>query len=297
MINTIGYWFLESLEGIKKNRKTFFIGLGTMIAVLCIIGALYILNINANSFMNNIRADESKVNIFIKDLDEEKVSIAMGELFKIKGVKNVEYIDKKQSFEKAKAIMPEYVDGYTSDDAAVPTSFVLTIDGDEKISAKQIENEINSISALKGAVDEIKGTDTTEKTIKIAKTVKIVTVTVLFLITVLGCFLMMNSIKLALYARRKEISIMKYVGATDRFTRAPFIIEGLIIALVAAGITLLITNFTYNGVINMASGSQLFSFVVSKDEVFASLSILLLVVSTLIGTIGSAISISKYLDV
>ena len=50
MINTIGYWFLESLEGIKKNRKTFFIGLGTMIVVLCIIGALYVLQVNGKSY-------------------------------------------------------------------------------------------------------------------------------------------------------------------------------------------------------------------------------------------------------
>ena len=108
---------------------------------------------------------------------------------------------------------------------------------------------------------------------------------------------MMNSIKLALYARRKEISIMKYVGATDRFTRAPFIIEGLIIALIAAGITLLITNLIYTGLLGTASGVQLFNFLVSKEEILSKLSILLLIVSIGIGTIGSAMSISKYLDV
>ena len=108
---------------------------------------------------------------------------------------------------------------------------------------------------------------------------------------------MMNSIKLALYARRKEISIMKYVGATDRFTRAPFIIEGLIIALIAAVITLLLTNLIYGGILNTESGVQLFSFLISKEEVLSQLSVLLLIVSVGIGTIGSAMSISKYLDV
>lgn len=108
---------------------------------------------------------------------------------------------------------------------------------------------------------------------------------------------MMNSIKLALYARRKEISIMKYVGATDTFTRAPFIIEGLIIALIAALITLIITNFTYEGIIHMTGNIQLFSFMVSKSDVLSSLTVLLIAVSVGIGTIGSAMSINKYLDV
>ena len=90
---------------------------------------------------------------------------------------------------------------------------------------------------------------------------------------------------------------MKYVGATDRFTRAPFIIEGLIIALIAAGLTLLLITLIYKGILDTAGGVQLFNFLVSKEEVISKLSILLLIVSISIGTIGSAMSINKYLDV
>ena len=160
-----------------------------------------------------------------------------------------------------------------------------------------IRNSVFGITRLYEAMTNSAGFGEAEKSIKIAISVKIITVTVLILVIVMGCFIMMNSIKLALYARRKEISIMKYVGATDTFTRAPFIIEGLIIALLAAGVTLLLTNIVYGGLVNITSGMQLFDFILPKDKVLESVSILLLLVSIGIGTVGSSMSISKYLDV
>ena len=90
---------------------------------------------------------------------------------------------------------------------------------------------------------------------------------------------------------------MKYVGATDRYARAPFIIEGLIIAILAAGITLLLTNVVYGSIVNASANVQLFDFLVPKAEVLSSLTTLLLLVSIGIGTIGSSMSINKYLDV
>jgi len=297
MINTLGYWFLESIEGIKKNRKTFFIGLGTMIAVLCIIGALYILQVNANSFMGYVNEDESKVNLYVQGLTSGEVTIIYGQLSSIEGVSKVEYIDERQAYERARQMDPKIVEGITPEEGVFKPSFILTITGDENGNISAIQQQVYNIERLKLAITKSDGFNEAEKSIKIAKTIEVVSITVLFLITVLGCFLMMNSIKLALYARRKEISIMKYVGATDTFTRAPFIIEGLIIALIAAGITLLLTNLVYTGLLNTAGGVQLFNFMVPKEEVLSKLSILLLIVSMGIGTIGSSMSISKYLDV
>ncbi|MBQ9314003.1 MAG: permease-like cell division protein FtsX [Clostridia bacterium] len=297
MINTIGYWFIESIEGIKKNRKTFFIGLGTMIAVLCIIGALYILQINANSFMGSVNEDESKVNLYVQGLTSGEVTIIFGQLTSIEGVSKVEYIDERQAYEKARQMDPKIVEGITPEEGVFKPSFILTVEGDSNGNIASIQQEVFNIERLKQAITKSDGFNEAEKSIKIAKTIEVVSITVLFLVTVLGCFLMMNSIKLALYARRKEISIMKYVGATDTFTRAPFIMEGLIIALIAAAITLLITSLVYGGILNTTNEVQLFNFMVSKEEILSKLSILLVVVSVGIGTIGSAMSISKYLDV
>lgn len=297
MINTIGYWFLESIEGIKKNRKTFFIGLGTMVAVLCIIGALYVLQVNANAFMGSVNEDESKVNLYVQGLTSGDVTIIFGQLASIKGVSKVEYIDQKQAYEKAKEMNPKMVEGITPEEGVFKPSFVLTVEGDDNGNISSIQQDVFSIERLKKAITKSDGFNEAQKSIKIAKTIEVVSITVLFLVTVLGCFLMMNSIKLALYARRKEISIMKYVGATDTFTRAPFIIEGIIIAFIAAGITIILTSLIYGGILNTTGDVQLFNFLVPKYDILSKLSVLLFLISVGIGTIGSSMSISKYLDV
>ena len=296
-ISTIGYWILESLEGIKKNSKTFLIGLVTMFIVLSLIGGLYILYLNANAFMGDLQEDESKVNLYVQGLSGEEITDILTILYNIDGISDVEYINEEEAYEKAKEMSPNLVKDISPEEGVFKASFVITVDGRKNGSTSEIKNEIYSIDKLYSAITNDSGFQKAEKSIKVAMSVKIVTITVLILVTVMGCFLMMNSIKLALYARRKEISIMKYVGATDRYASAPFVIEGLIIAILAAGITLFLTNIIYGGIVNASTNVQLFDFLVPKAEVLSSLSILLLLVSIGIGTIGSSMSINKYLDV
>ena len=299
-IGTIGYWILESFEGIKKNSKTFLIGLGTMLIVLSLIGGLYIVYENAISFMGDVQEDESKVNLYVEGLTTDEIDTILVDLKKINGVSNVEYISSEQAFDIARDEMHIDVEGYYKDESFFPASFVLTVDEVQNGNMAPLKNAVYSISKLAGAITDDNGFEEASRVIKIAISVRIISITLLILCIVMGCFLMMNSIKLALYARRKEISIMKYVGATDTFTRAPFIIEGIIIALLAAGITLLLTNVLYDGLINIVGTGELssmFNFLVPTNEVLSSVSILLLIVSIGIGTIGSSMSISKYLDV
>lgn len=296
-LGTIGYWIIESLEGIKKNSKTFFVGLGTMIIVLCLIGGLYVVYLNANSFMGDIKQNESKVNLYVKDLEENDVSSILTRLYGIDGISDVTYISEKEAYEIAKEKMGEEMVEGIEPEGVFPASFVITIEGTGSGSIAPIKNQVYAISKLYQSLIGDDGFGQAEITIKIAISVKAITITILTLCTILGCSLMMNSIKLALYARRKEIEIMKYVGATDRYVRAPFIIEGLIIAIIAAICTMIITNIIYGGVINAVGKGILFDFLVAKEEVLSSLWILLFAVSIGIGTIGSSMSINKYLDV
>jgi cell division transport system permease protein len=95
-----------------------------------------------------------------------------------------------------------------------------------------------------------------------------------------------------MYARRKEISIMKYVGATDRFIKAPFIIEGIIVGVLGGLITLIIIQLVYGGLTKQAS-----KMIVQFSEIRTTLFWIFMALGIGIGTIGSSISIKKYLDV
>ena len=117
----------------------------------------------------------------------------------------------------------------------------------------------------------------------------------------ISVFIIANTIKLTVHARRKEISIMKYVGATDSFIRWPFIIEGIIIGIVAALISIVVLGIAYNLISNAMAGSTLLSKMGMSLLSFTDMTTLLVIVYlTLgigIGALGSSLSMRKYLQV
>ena len=121
------------------------------------------------------------------------------------------------------------------------------------------------------------------------------------LLICISIFIIANTIKLAVHARRKEISIMKYVGATNGFIRWPFMVEGIIIGILSALITVVILGFTYNIVIDKMSQNDTMQIIGYSFLNFSDMLSLLLTVYIImgigIGTIGSAISMKKYLEV
>ena len=139
-ISTIGYWILESLEGIKKNSKTFLIGLGTMFVVLSLIGGLYILYLNANAFMGDLKEDESKVNLYVEGLNDEDVTEILSILYNIDGISDVEYVNTDEAYEKAKEMSPNLVKDISPEDGVFKASFVITLDGRKNGNTSEIKN-------------------------------------------------------------------------------------------------------------------------------------------------------------
>ena len=123
----------------------------------------------------------------------------------------------------------------------------------------------------------------------------------LLLLVIISIFIIANTIKLTVHARRKEISIMKYVGATNGFIRWPFMVEGMLIGLISVLISLLILAFSYNAVITQIEQSlinnRLNIPLLTFSELFQTLLIVYLVLGIGIGALGSAISMRKYLKV
>ena len=137
--------------------------------------------------------------------------------------------------------------------------------------------------------------------VSVANGVRIVTIVLLLLLIVISIFIISNTIKLTVHARRKEISIMKYVGATNGFIRFPFIIEGIIIGILAGAITILLIGLAYNGIMpsfaNTEVSINMGISIVSFSDLFSSIVTVYLVLGIGIGVIGSSISMKKYLEV
>ena len=159
----------------------------------------------------------------------------------------------------------------------------------------------NEISSFENVARVEVGNETVNRLVDIANGIKTATGVILLLLIFISIFIIANTIKLTVHARRKEISIMKYVGATNGFIRWPFMVEGIIIGVVSAVITVVILGFTYNFVADkITSGDTMEAIglgLLSFSDVITLLFTVYIIMGIGIGAIGSAISMKKYLEV
>ena len=156
---------------------------------------------------------------------------------------------------------------------------------------------LRQIDGIGSSEDDIRVNPAAAVAIRDAKISKTVAITGVILIVEFSVFLMMNTTELMMYAKRKEISIMKYVGAKDNFIKAPFAIQGVITALVAVVITMILVSIIYPIIVasidKLGNGCTYLQYA----EVSKGLAQLLLVIGCVIGIGGSTASMNKYLDV
>lgn len=293
-INTISYWIAEAASSLIKNKKIVITGVVTMVLALFFISFLYVAYVSANSLMDVIKDSQGKIEVFLQDIDEVQTENVKNTIMSVPGVDSVQYISKEEAKERAKERVPAGITTGVPDDI-YPASFIVTINNLD--DAEKIARSFREIEGVGEEDNDIMVNENSGLISKIVITIKVVSVTIFILAVVAACFIMMNSIKLMLYSRRREISIMKYVGATDTFTKAPFVIEALMISLISAVIVIAITGMLCNSLTDLSTNAPMFSFLKFSDESMSTLTIILLVLSAFIGTVGSSASISKYLDV
>lgn len=293
-INTISYWIAEAASSLIKNKKIVITGVVTMVLALFFISFLYVAYVSANSLMDVIKDSQGKIEVFLQDIDEAQTENVKNTIKSVPGVDSVQYISKEEAKERAKERVPAGITTGVPDDI-YPASFIVTIN--KLDDAEKIARSFREIEGVGEEDNDIMVNENSGLISKIVITIKVVSVTIFILAVVAACFIMMNSIKLMLYSRRREISIMKYVGATDTFTKAPFVIEALMISLISAVIVIAITGMLCNSLTDLSTNAPMFSFLKFSDESMSTLTVILLVLSAFIGTVGSSASISKYLDV
>lgn len=297
--NVINYLIGEGFRNVFKNMKSTISALSTMCLCMLLFGLFFIIGENINHIMNTIE-DAQGVTVFFKSaVAEEKVKEYGTQIGNIQGINKVEYVSREQNLNNLKedyVDFPEIIEGIEFEQMGA--SYKVTFsDLSRNI---EIQNEITNIVGKD--LDEI--TSSNEQIamlMNIAKGVRIFTLALLIVLVVISLVIIGNTIKLTVHARRKEISIMKYVGATNSFIRWPFIVEGAIIGIVAALISILIIGLAYNGLIpNLAESSvvkQLEITFVTFNQMFNLIIIVYMILGIGIGVIGSMMSMKKYLEV
>ena len=297
--NRLGYLIGEGFSNVFKNKKSTIASLVIMCATMIIFGISYAISENVNNFVSKMEADQG-IQVFVdRNASEETIKKVGEEISKISGVSNVEFKSKEQALEQMKEMLEdkqELLAGYEDDNNFLPASYVVTFT-DLSLN-KQIQDEISKIENIESIQ---KNDPVSDALVNIAKGIKIVTTVILVLLIMISIFIISNTIKLTVHVRRREISIMRYVGATNNFIRWPFIVEGMIIGIFAGVISIGLIGVGYTGIANALSNIELIQKMnfnlMNFSEMFSSIVIVYLLLGIGIGTVGSIISMRKYLKV
>lgn len=294
--NVISYLLKEGIRNVFKNKKSTISCLMIMCATMLIFGLFLVIGENINAFVKSV-ADAQGIMVYLKtEATDEEIEQVGKDILQIDGVRDAKYISNTEGLESMRETLGDkMIEGYTTDNI-LPASYEVTLtdlelSSDVQESLKQIPN-----------VDDIRSSNIIiEQIIRLAKGIKIVTWVILVLLIIISTAIISNTIKLTVHARRKEISIMKYVGATNGFIRWPFVVEGIIIGVISALISILLLGLAYNGttnaVLNLLQSTSLPLGIISFSDMFGLVLIVYLCLGIGIGVIGSIISMRKYLEV
>ncbi|MBO5005512.1 MAG: permease-like cell division protein FtsX [Clostridia bacterium] len=297
--NILSYLIGEGFKNVLKNKKSTGASLMIMCATMIIFGVFFMIGENINHIMSELEMQQG-MQVFIKDDVSEKGITELGDKIRaLSDVNKVEFVSKEDALNQMKEKVGDkqfLLSGYEENNP-FPASYIVTLTDLSK--SEEVRDIIKEFEGVKDDI-QLRG-NTINALIKVANLVRIVSGTILVLLVVISVFIIANTIKLTVHARRREISIMKYVGATNNFIRWPFIVEGIIIGVISALISIMLLGISYN-LISEKLITTLGANVINIDlltfsDMFALIIIVYLALGIGIGTLGSIISMRKYLDV
>jgi cell division transport system permease protein len=292
-INSLKYLMKEGFKNIWSNRTMSFASVGVLISCLILTGAAVLFSLNINTAMTTIEGNNS-VKVYMKQGLPTLSAIKVGEeIKKLDNVATCDFVPKDDAIQQYMDLLGDkdgtMLEGMTGKENPLPDAF--------KISFKDLSQYKQTAVQIK----QISGVDTINDYSDIAKKLtsldKLVTTAgfwIILLLSLVSLFIISNTIRVTMFSRRVEISIMKSVGATNWFVRVPFIVEGVIIGLVSGTIASLLLNLAYGKMISAVSSITLFT-PIDIGPIRWSMTLVFILAGTLFGALGGMISIGRYL--
>ena len=236
-----GYNLRQAFSQMGRNKAMYFTSVLAITAMMLILGLFFVSFVNVNMFARSIGKDYNVIQVYMKDGNKKDVTEAVGKsLKKIKGVEKVEYVSKDQALEALKENWGD--NGYLLDNLPenpLPDSYTVNV------SDKDAANSVaETAPGIEGVDDVVYYRDTIEKLAQISHFIEVGSIAAMVFLVIVSIIIVANTIKLTVFNREKEIGIMKYLGATNWFVKAPFIWGGVIVgvlsSIIATGLTYLI---------------------------------------------------------
>lgn len=292
-------FFYTIKQAFLQFGRNFNMGLASIFAItamLLILSVFFIAALNVNMAAEAIKGDYDTIEIYLKDdVKKKQAQKLVADLKETDGVADAWYKSKKKAMKEFKERWGD--NGYLLDNLdrnPLPNSIVVQIADLEKADAIAAHAE-----DLKGVEDVKYYKDTVDKLLKITKFIQWSAIILMIFLIIVSIVVVSNTIKLTVFNRADEINIMKYVGATNWFIRGPFLVEGIIIGIISAAISVGLTALIYHKLIEML-GDQLLSILnipmIPEEFLIYNLAWIFLALGVSIGACGSIISMRKFLN-
>lgn len=286
----------QGFQGVWRNRGMGLASISSITAVLIILGIVLIMVLSINNVVIDTKSRFDEVQIFLEDeITDEQLARIENEAKNTQGVLSVVFQSKEQALETMKKQWEE--DAYLLEGLEtnpLPNSLIVQL--------KDIEYAdlvVDKVSDFQG-IEEIKyNKDIIDKLILFSNYIRAGGLVIVAILILVSIFIISNTIKITVTARRREIDIMKYVGATNGYIRGPFIIEGLVFGLIGAIISILIVYYGYGYFFNRVNDRLyvLFTvYLVSPKVLMKDIAIIFTSIGLGIGTIGSLVSLKRFLN-
>ncbi|MGN0621532.1 MAG: permease-like cell division protein FtsX [Porcipelethomonas sp.] len=299
-LSGIRYLTKQGFDNVWKNRMMAFASFCVLLVSILLVGLAILFYINLNSIIGGIE-NKNEIIVFLdENVTSQQIDEIGQKLEQMDNVRSISFYSKDQAFEDMKDSMAEYEEIFDSlgDDNPLIDSYRVKIK-DISLTDETVEsmNEIDHIYRIRAPYDFVNILSEMEKIITIIATAIIVALAIVSMVII------SNTTKASVFARRNEISIMKYVGATNAFIRIPFFVEGMITGIAAGMVATLITWMGYDAVVDLLTNEVNILNIIGMGSIIPFSDIAFKVAGAYIfagaltGAVGSVLSTRKHLNV
>ena len=287
----------DSFKGVIRNFSLSLASISCITITLIVVSISIILTYNVNSFADNVKKDVTIVAFMNVDITQEEKDDVLEEIKEIEGIESYTYQSKMdiasemmESSEDLKTILSQY----SEETSPLQATYLVKV------------KDINNIAKIAGKIEKIKGVDIVkygegmvEQLVSVFEIVKNISIGVVIALIIVTAFLISNTIKITIFSRKREIEIMRLVGASNINVKIPFIFEGLFLGALGSIIPIVITTYGYTMLYKKFEG-QLFSpFIklIKPTPFIYQISLALLIIGVIVGMYGSIKAVKKHLKI
>ena len=293
-IRTSEYFVREVIISMIRNRWMTFASIGTVTVSLFILGVFMMIVMNMTRLASELES-QVQIAVYLNDALTEEGRAEVEEMMRdMNSIAKIEYIPREQAMKRLEERLGDqkYILEALGDSNPLPNSYDVTVKKPEQVQSTAV-----AIADLYG-VDEAKyGQDVASHLFDMTRLLRLFGFVLMVLLAGATIFIISNTIRLTVFARRKEIAIMKYVGATDWFIRIPFILEGMTLGFIGGGLAAISLRSFYSAMVAKIYSTLSFFPLMPQYPFINYLTIALIISGMVIGTIGSTISLKRFLEV